>query len=106
MIAILNAGLGNIKSVQNSLDFLSFPNKIVTNLDNFERNFSRLILPGVGSFNSAMSIDKIGKFKSRILDIKSKNFPILGICLGSQILCEIGYERGETKGFGFYKWNC
>ena len=101
MIAILNAGLGNIKSVQNTLDFLSIPNKIVTDLDNFENNFSRLILPGVGSFNSAMSDDKIGKFVSQILEIKNKNIPILGICLGSQILCNIGYERGETKGFGF-----
>ena len=101
MIGILNAGLGNIKSVQNSLNYLSIQNEIIENLDVFEKKFSRLILPGVGSFNSAMSDEKIGKFVNRINDIKSKNFPILGICLGSQILCNIGYEGGKINGLGF-----
>ena len=48
-----------------------------------------------------MSDEKIGKFVNRINDIKSKNFPILGICLGSQILCNIGYEGGKINGLGF-----
>ena len=59
MIGILNAGLGNIKSVQNSLNYLSIQNEIIENLDDFEKKFSRLILPGVGSFNSAMSDEKL-----------------------------------------------
>ena len=73
MIGILNAGLGNIKSVQNSLNYLSIQNEIIENLDVLKK-FSRLILPGVGSFNSAMSDEKIGKFVNRINDIKSKIF--------------------------------
>ena len=45
MIGILNAGLGNIKSLQNSLNYLSIQNEIIENLDSFEKKFSRLILP-------------------------------------------------------------
>ena len=101
MIGILNAGLGNIKSVQNSLNYLSIPNEIISHLDDFDKQFSRLILPGVGSFNSAMSDEKIGKYLNQIHEIKSKNIPILGICLGSQILCNFGYEGGKTNGLGF-----
>ena len=101
MIAILNAGLGNIKSVQNSLDYLSISNEIVSSLDDFEKKYSKLILPGVGSFNNAMSDSKIGKYINRINQIRSNNTPILGICLGAQILCETGYEGGVTSGLGF-----
>ena len=101
MIAILNAGLGNIKSVKNSLNYLSVPNEIVSDLSSFETKFTKLILPGVGSFKTAMTESKIGKFYNKIMDIKSKKFPILGICLGSQILCTLGLEDGKTKGFGF-----
>ena len=57
-------------------------------------------MPGVGEFNSAMSKDKVGKFFSQIKKIASKNIPILGICIGAQILCNFGFEGGKVEGLG------
>ena len=90
MIAILNAQLGNIKSVQNSLNFYQFLMEVISSLDNFDDQFTRLILPGVGEFKFAMSKDKVGKFFPKLKNCL-KNIPIW-ICIGAQILCNFGFE--------------
>lgn len=104
MIIIIDYGMGNLKSVKNAFDFLGLESKI--SLDEEEiRNSRALILPGVGAFPDAMdtierlSIDKI------IKEEVAKNKPLLGICLGMQLLFENGFEGIERKGLGLLKGN-
>lgn len=98
MVAIIDYGAGNLFSVKNALDFLSIENKITDKADDL-RSADRLILPGVGAFPDAMRM--LGE--SGLIDvIKSEveRKPLLGICLGMQMLFEKGYEFEETDGLG------
>lgn len=101
MIVIIDYGAGNLFSVQNALNYLGFENKISKKKVDLE-NADALILPGVGAFPDAMRMlrntDLIDTIKQQV---KSK--PLLGICLGMQMLFEKGYEFGETDGLGLIK---
>ena len=101
MIAIVDYGMGNLMSLSNALkklniEFFFVENRLV------DKEFSHIILPGVGAYSAA--IDEI---KKRDLDIfliekKEKNIPILGICLGMQILSKTGTENNiKTSGLNF-----
>lgn len=98
MIAIIDYGAGNLFSVKNALDFLGFENKITASADDL-RAADRLILPGVGAFPDAMRMlgesGLIGVIKEEV-----RKKPLLGICLGMQMLFEKSYEFGETDGLG------
>lgn len=101
MIAIIDYGAGNLFSVKNALDFLGFENRVTSSADELKAA-DRLILPGVGAFPDAMRMlgesGLIGVIKEEAL-IK----PLLGICLGMQMLFEKGYEFSETDGLGLIK---
>jgi len=102
MIVIIDYGMGNLMSVKNALDFLGLESKISSNEEEI-RNANGLILPGVGAFPDAMdnierlSLDKI------IREEVAKNKPLIGICLGMQLLFENGFEGLERKGLGLLK---
>lgn len=102
MIVIIDYGMGNLSSVKNALDFLGLESKISSDEEDI-RNSKALILPGVGAFPDAMdtierlSLDKI------IREEVAKNKPLLGICLGMQLLFENGFEGLERKGLGLLK---
>lgn len=102
MIVIIDYGMGNLSSVKNALDFLGLESKISSDEEEI-RNANALILPGVGAFPDAMdtierlSLDKI------IREEVAKNKPLLGICLGMQLLFENGFEGLERKGLGLLK---
>ncbi len=101
MIAIIDYGAGNLFSVKNALDFLCFENKITSSADDL-RAADRLILPGVGAFPDAMRMLS----ESGLIDVIKEEVqkkPLLGICLGMQMLFEKGYEFGETDGLGLIK---
>ena len=96
MIAIIDYGAGNLFSVKNALDFIG-EESIITS-DNEELiNADRLILPGVGAFPDAMKMLKqtglIDTIKEQVV-----HKPLLGICLGMQVLFDEGYEFEQTKG--------
>ena len=98
-VAIIDYGIGNTLSIQRALKFLKI-NSIITNKTKIINNCSHLILPGVGSFSSAMSL--LHKTK---MDIVLKNFaksgkPLLGICLGMQLLFDASEEFGRFEGLG------
>ena len=101
MIAIIDYGAGNLFSVKNALDFLGYENKITASADDL-KSVDKLILPGVGAFPDAMRMlsesGLIGVIKEEV-----QNKPLLGICLGMQMLFEEGYEFGETDGLGLIK---
>jgi len=102
MIVIIDYGMGNLKSVKNALDYLEIENKISSSEDEI-RDADALILPGVGAFPDAMeTIEKLSLDKIISEEVK-RNKPILGICLGMQLLFENGFEGIERKGLGLLK---
>jgi glutamine amidotransferase len=100
MIGIINYGMGNLASVKNALDYLGIENKIIDNPSELEK-IDKMILPGVGAFGMAMdNLNKSG-FSSVIKELVSvKQKPILGICLGMQLLLESSTEHGNHTGLG------
>ncbi len=102
MIGIINYGMGNLQSVKNSLDFLGIPNIFVNKPQEIDQ-CDKIILPGVGAFGSAMEkLDKLG-FSKTIRDSARRKKPILGICLGMQLLFEESEEYGFHSGLGLIK---
>lgn len=102
MIAVIDYNVGNLKSVTNALKRIGL-SPVVTRDNDVIRQADGIILPGVGTFYIAMeNLKKYG-----LIDIlnerKEAGVPILGICLGMQILFEYGSEVKETKGLGFLK---
>ena len=97
-IGIINYGIGNIRSLYNSIKNLEFEVDILSEPKSL-KNYDKFFLPGVGSFNSAMNlINKLGwknEIKENVLHNKKS---IFGICLGMQILLSTGREHGETDG--------
>jgi glutamine amidotransferase len=99
MIAVIDYGAGNIFSVKNALSFLGFEGKLTGSAADI-RAAAGLILPGVGAFPDAMRmLEELG-----LVDViraeAAAGKPLLGICLGMQLLFERGYEFAETRGLG------
>ena len=97
MIGIIDFNAGNLKSITNALKKKNLSYSIIKEPANIE-NFSHFIIPGVGSYNFAIKEIKIRKLDKFIKDIKQKNKPILGICLGMQILSTYGNEIERVNG--------
>ncbi|MDY0395741.1 imidazole glycerol phosphate synthase subunit HisH [Virgibacillus halophilus] len=102
MIAIIDYGAGNIKSLQSALSRLDIPSLLTTSKNEIEKA-DAIILPGVGAFAEAMKqLEKLG-LVSLLKSEASKNKPFLGICLGMQMLYETSDEGGECPGLGLFK---
>ena len=102
MIAIIDYGIGNLGSVKNALDYLGLDNVITSDKDVI-LSADKVILPGVGAF-----ADAINTFRNRGFDVVLNEFiktgkPVLGICVGMQMLFEYSYEFGKHKGLGIMK---
>jgi glutamine amidotransferase len=100
MIGIVNYGMGNLASVKNALDYLSIPSIIIA--DPLElATVDKIILPGVGAFGMAMqNLNNTGfslALKELVLE---KKVPILGVCLGMQLLLASSTEHGNHEGLG------
>lgn len=99
MITIIDYGAGNLFSVQNALNYLGIENMVSKDAKDIE-TADALILPGVGAFPKAMKmLDNTGLISVIKENIKKK--PLLGICLGMQMLFEESEEFETTKGLGF-----
>ena len=101
MICILDIGIGNINSVSKALNFLDIECKIITEPAQLE-DASKIIFPGVGSYDVAMTKLKEKKLNHILLKKLHSDTPYLGICLGMQLLSKNGYEGQKTKGLGFF----
>ena len=99
MITIIDYEMGNVGSIQNMFKYLGIKSVIESNPDKI-KNASKILLPGVGAFDTAMK-----KIKERNLDevlnekVLKEQVPILGICLGMQLLTNSS-EEGELEGLG------
>lgn len=102
MIAIVDYGMGNLKSVYNAFKLLGIEAKIVSD-PNEVKMADRLVLPGVGAFGDCMKglIDR--GLVDGIRDFISSGKPFLGICVGMQLLFEKSFEFGEQIGLGYFK---
>ena len=98
MIGIIDYGAGNLFSLKNALDFLDLKS-IITAAPGEMRDADQLILPGVGAFPDAMRMLERSGLKETIIEEAGKK-PLLGICLGMQILFDCGYEFEKTEGLG------
>ncbi|CAN5465654.1 imidazole glycerol phosphate synthase subunit HisH [soil metagenome] len=86
--------MGNLRSVQKALQFVGAECQITDQLDQVEK----LVIPGVGAFGAAM--EKIGPHKERLTELALEGVPILGICLGQQLLFDGSEEHGWQTGLG------
>ena len=99
MISIVDYGMGNLRSVQKAFEYLGHEARICTTGDELA-DAHKLILPGVGAFRDAMHELRQRQMIDPILAHVESGRPFLGICLGLQLLFDVGYEDGEWKGLG------
>ena len=99
MIAVIDYGVGNLFSLCSSLSMVG-AESVVTSDPDVIRRADKIILPGVGAFRDAKEkLDATGLGKVVVEEVKAGK-PILGICLGMQMLFERSYEYGEYEGLG------
>ena len=99
MLGIIDYNMGNLASVYNACSKFTKDLKIVKNADDL-KNLDKIILPGVGAYKDAMQHLENSGLKDAILDFANSKKPLLGICLGMQLLFESSEEFGYTKGLG------
>ncbi|XZE67940.1 imidazole glycerol phosphate synthase subunit HisH [Leptospira interrogans serovar Hardjo] len=110
MIGILDYGVGNLKAFANILKGLNFNHQIVKTEQEL-KSCTKIILPGVGSFDSVMDKLTESGIRNVLTDlVMSKKIPVLGVCVGMQILAlsseegiksGLGWIRGRVKKFNF-----
>lgn len=99
MIAIVDYGVGNLFSLKSS--FLSVgADAVVTGDTEILKRADRIVLPGVGAFGDAVKKLRESGLDQQVIDEARGGKPLLGICLGMQMLLEKSYEYGEHEGLG------
>lgn len=102
MLVIIDYGVGNLFSLKSSFAAINVEAKVTSNVDEI-MSADRIILPGVGAFEDASKklaetgLDKV------LIECAKKGTPIMGICLGMQMLFEKSYENGCFNGLGLIK---
>ena len=97
-VGIIDYGMGNLHSVKNALDFIGAESFVSDDVNKLE-GADRLILPGVGAFPDAMkTLNESGL--SGFIREQAQKKPLLGICLGMQLLFDKSWEFGECEGLG------
>ena len=101
-VTVLEVGFGNLPSLKRVLSQIKTEVKIARTVNDIV-DANHLIIPGVGAFGTAMDFLKLNNFEQalrhRCLDMK---LPTLGICLGAQIMLEVGFEGGDKAGLGIF----
>jgi glutamine amidotransferase len=98
-LAIIDYGVGNLRSVERAFAATGNP-ATITRDRALAREAKGLVLPGVGAFGTCMKLLTASGFDEVVRDLTSKGVPLLGICVGMQMLFEESDEFGKTKGLG------
>ena len=104
MLAIIDYGVGNLFSLVSSLKSIGV-DAVITRDPKVIENADRLILPGVGAFGDASEKLRLSGLTEIIKNAVEKGTPLMGICLGMQLLFEKSYEYCEHQGLGLLKGN-
>lgn len=104
MIAIADYGVGNLFSLKSSFAAIGAEAKVTSDIAEIE-NADRIILPGVGAFGDASKKLFESGLGEVLINEAKKGKPIMGICLGMQLLFDKSYEYGEYKGLGLIHGN-
>ena len=99
MITIIDYGVGNLFSLSSSLSYLGLENKVSRDPEDL-RKADHIILPGVGAYGDAIAKLRGSGMAEPLLDEAKAGKPIMGICLGMQLLFNKSYEYGEHQGLG------
>ena len=103
MIGIIDYGAGNITSVANALNHLNVDNELIQSPNDMDK-YSKVILPGVGSFKRSMKLLEERNLDGAIRDfITVPSNRLLGICLGMQLLYDFSEEDGGCRGLGIIR---
>jgi glutamine amidotransferase len=97
LTVLLDYGMGNLRSVQKAVEHLGHQCRIQSDLE----GASKLVLPGVGAFGAAMG--RLAPIADEIRSLVSQGVPLLGLCLGQQLLFEESEEHGAHKGLRILK---
>ncbi len=104
-ISIIDYGIGNLYSVLKACEFVGI-NAEITNDKNKIISSDAIILPGVGAFSEAMNSLNSLDLVNPIVDFSKSGKPLMGICLGMQLLLSESEELGSTKGLGIFDGVC
>jgi imidazole glycerol-phosphate synthase subunit HisH len=99
MIAIVDYGVGNLRSVERALLHVGAEPKLTADKDDLARARG-LVLPGVGAFAPALEKLSEGGLGRMVVDLAKRGKPVLGVCLGYQLMFEESMEHGRHQGLG------
>lgn len=102
MIAIIDYGVGNLFSLKSSFDAIHAPTVVTGDPDTIRRA-TGVILPGVGAFADAAQHLHTSGLGQVVVDVAAQGKPVMGICLGMQLLFEKSFEYGMYAGLGLLK---
>ena len=101
MIALIDYKMGNLQSVMNAFEILRDDVKLTQSLEDLQKA-EAIVLPGVGAFGDGMkNLKELGLIPVLQKEVQEKKKPILGICLGMQLMAREGTEYGLHKGLGW-----
>ncbi len=98
-IAIIDYGVGNLRSVEKAFTSQGIE-AVVTSDEKILRKADKLVLPGVGAFKACMDGLKAREFDELVLEAARSGKPIIGLCVGLQMMFDEGHEFGVHKGLG------
>lgn len=102
MIAIIDYQMGNLRSVQKGFEKVGHAAEITSDPARLAQA-DKIVLPGVGAFGDAMAELRARGLVEPIRELVASGKPFLGICLGLQLLFDVGYEGGEHEGLGILR---
>jgi imidazole glycerol-phosphate synthase subunit HisF len=104
-VVVVDSGVANLASISGAFRRLGAV-ATVTSDAAVVRQASRVVLPGVGAFGAGMTALRANGLDAAIRDVASREVPLLGICLGMQLLCEASEETPDVRGLGLIAGTC